>query len=183
MASVPISYVVNVQPEQVEALAGLLAERGIFFHPKRSIVAFNEAFMDRCVAMGHHVPELARGINEFLDREGFRPRVPGDFDGWTPERTREFLDMAVQGFDWDGDRVRHAWWQDDGADWEEVTRKHSPVFGDGPAGESGSPGTAEPRADGAGVSESPGMKEPRASGAGDSENAGTAGLGNLGTDK
>ena len=42
-------------------------------------------------------------INKYLSEEGSGPLIPDDHQSWTVRATNQFIEIAIQGFDWDYD--------------------------------------------------------------------------------
>ena len=60
-------------------------------------------------------------MNRSLDKTKLTPRVPEDHEKWSTERRQEFLQFAIDNFDWDNG-VTYAWWEDEGISWLELTQ-------------------------------------------------------------
>ena len=123
-----ITFTIDVPSGRIEDLKQLLEGLGVRFDPKRQIIAFNEAMMSQSVAMGHHLPGLVEGMNHCLDDAKLTPRIPDGHEKWSILRRQEFLQFAIENFDWDDNTVTNTWWDNDGIPWQELTQDHPLVF-------------------------------------------------------
>ena len=128
MTEKTIKYTIDVPEPAIPELEDLMKRHGAHFSPTRQVTAINDAFMDQALAMGHHLPDLVRGMNEFLGEAGAKPLVPTDWGSWEPARIQECLKLAVREFQWDGSTVLDAWFIVDGQPWSQVVEKHPEVF-------------------------------------------------------
>ena len=123
-----LTFTIDVSDTQVEELKDVLDKLDIRFDPERQLVAFNESFMDTAVAMGHHTPDLIRGVNHQLNSDGLTPLVPDNHTQWTLARRIAFLKFAVREFAWQESMVQYCFWLADGKTWEEVVGENPLVF-------------------------------------------------------
>ena len=123
-----ITFTIDVPAEGVDRLKPLLEATGVRFDPARQVVAFNDAMLDKAVAMGHHLPGMVEGLNRHLDAAGLTPRIPTDHKEWTIERRHAFLQLAIENLDWEENEVGYDWWKDEGMSWDRLAEEHPLVF-------------------------------------------------------
>ena len=123
-----ITFTIDVPAEGVDGLKPLLEATGVRFDPARQVIAFNDAMLDKAVAMGHHLPGMVEGLNRRLDAAGLTPRIPTDHEEWTIERRHAFLQLAIENFDWEENEVGYDWWKDEGMSWDSLAEEHPLVF-------------------------------------------------------
>ena len=126
-----ITFTIDVPSRRIEELKQLLEGLDVRLDPKRQVVAFNEAMMSQSVAMGHHLPGMVEGMNRCLDEAKLTPRIPEGHEKWSILRRQEFLQFAIDNFDWDDNTVSNTWWDNEGITWQELTRDHPLVFEEG----------------------------------------------------
>ena len=126
-----ITFTIDVPSRKIEELKQLLEGLDVRLDPKRQVVAFNEAMMSQSVAMGHHLPGMVEGMNHCLDEAKLTPRIPEGHEKWSILRRQEFLQFAIDNFDWNDNTVSNTWWDNEGITWQELTRDHPLVFEEG----------------------------------------------------
>ena len=123
-----VTFTIDVPSRRIEELKQLLEGLDVRLDPKRQVIAFNEAMMSQSVAMGHHLPGLVEGMNRCLDDAKLTPRIPDGHEKWSILRRQEFLQFAIDNFDWDDNTVTNTWWDNEGITWQELTQDHPLVF-------------------------------------------------------
>ena len=123
-----ITFTIDVPSRRIEELKQLLEGLDVRFDPDRQVVAFNDALMSQSVAMGHHLPGMVEGMNRCLDEAKLTPRIPDGHEKWSILRRQEFLQFAIDNFDWDDNTVSNTWWDNEGITWRELTQDHPLVF-------------------------------------------------------
>ena len=128
MAEETVTFTIEVPSGRIEELKLLLEGMDVRLDPERQLVAFNKAMMSQSVAMGYHLPGLVKGMNRCLDDAKLTPRIPDGHEKWSILRRQEFLQFAIDNFDWDDYTVSNTWWDNDGTIWRELTQDHPLVF-------------------------------------------------------
>ena len=131
MAEETVTFTIEVPSGRIEELKQLLEGMDVRLDPEQQLVAFNESMMSQSVAMGYHLPKLVESVNRCLDDANLTPRIPDGHDKWSILRRQEFLQFAIDNFDWDDNRVNNTWWDNDGTTWQELTQDHPLVFEEG----------------------------------------------------
>ena len=126
-----ITFTIDVPSRRIEELKQLLEGLDVRLDPKRQVIAFNEGMMSQSVAMGHHLPGMVEGMNRCLDEAKLTPRIPEGHEKWSILRRQEFLQFAIDNFDWDDNTVSNTWWNGEGITWQELTRDHPLAFEEG----------------------------------------------------
>ena len=130
MAEETVTFTIEIPSGRIDELKQLLEGMDVRLDPERQLVAFNEAMMSesQSVAMGYHLPGLVKGVNRCLDDAKLTPRIPDGHEKWSILRRQEFLQFAIENFDWDNNTVTNTWWDNDGKIWQELTGGHPLVF-------------------------------------------------------
>ena len=118
------TYMVRIPVELTEELKQFLDERGVDFKPRQQALRMNDAGCDPPVMMGHEAGEVLDDINRFLQARRRSPLVPGDPESWTMLQLHQFLELAMEHFEWEDGIIQPptgAWWLDQGAPWSEIT--------------------------------------------------------------
>ena len=123
-----IAFILDIPSSKIEELKQALEGLEIKFVPENQVIAFNEAMMSQSVAMGHHLPGLVEGMNRCLGDAKLTPRIPDGHKKWSILRRQEFLQFAIDNFDWDDNTVTNTWWDNEGITWQELTQDHPLVF-------------------------------------------------------
>ena len=107
-----IKYTIEIPEDQAGDLQAFMQERQIPFDPRGKITATREIFLSETTAMGDDVKELTQKINERLDEAGIADRVRKDHENWTLPQLQEFLEFAINDFNWEDGQIVHAWFED-----------------------------------------------------------------------
>ena len=79
------SFLITVPKERLQDMQQAMEQAQLPFHPLRDITADVDAFMPG-VNLGSDIPGAVEEINKYLAFFDDHPRVPSDYDTWTPER-------------------------------------------------------------------------------------------------
>ena len=126
-----VTFTIDVPSRRIEELKQLLEGLDVRLDPKRQVIAFNEGMMSQSVAMGHHLPGMVEGVNHYLDEAKLTPRIPENHEKWSILHRQEFLQFAIDNFDWEDSTVNYTWWDGEGIAWQEITRDNPLVFEEG----------------------------------------------------
>ena len=125
------TYMVRIPVELTDQLTAFLRAQGVDFRPRDMAIRLNDGGYDPEVLQGHEAQSLLGSINRFLRERKQHPLVPGDPASWTHVQLHEFLELAMDHFEWGGtDEPTGAWWLEQGAPWKDVTATFRKLFGE-----------------------------------------------------
>ena len=81
------------------------------------------------IGSGAELERIIDEINGFLEEHGLEPPVPGFHRDWTPEQASRVLELASDGFFWEGPHVGNATWETTREGWQEMVRRYDQAFG------------------------------------------------------
>ena len=127
-----ITYTIDVPQEEIEQLQTLLQQRNIPFDPRDQVTAFNDAFRADTTAYGHEASDIIESINTYLANASIEHRVRSDHHDWSIPQLQQFLQFAVDNFNWADGRIDHAWWDGSDAEWQRIAEQTQWVFANQP---------------------------------------------------
>ena len=123
-----ITYAIEVPQENVEQIQILLQQHNIPFDPRRNIMASNDAFRADSTLFGNEAKEALESINAYLEEKEIPERARTDHEEWSPTRLQEFLQFAVDNFNWADGKVEYAWWDASDEEWTGIVSQHAWLF-------------------------------------------------------
>ena len=128
-----ITYLVAVPPQILGEFIQAAADAGVEIHPVRDQVHidFDSDPTAPNTQTGGDLDDTVTAINDFLESEGWEPRIPAPDDRMDPQATADILYTATMWFEWDGTTVGAFRRGESEAEWQEFARAHPQIFGDG----------------------------------------------------
>ena len=127
-----ITYTIEVPREEIEQLQSMLQQRNIPFDPRGQVTACNDAFRADTTAYGNEAGDIIESINTYLANASIKSRVRSDYHDWSIPQLQQFLQFAVDNFNWAGGSVDYAWWEGSDDDWQRIVEQNQWVIASQP---------------------------------------------------
>ena len=128
MSDNTITYLVNVPPDRVEALAQAMAQAELEFDPRSDMVMIRPLPEDAVYLTGLAADDLAHDINEFLNENGWGPGLRIDTGDWPVERLHQLLEFAADNLTWEGNSISDVPHHDSATKWRELAATAPDLF-------------------------------------------------------
>ena len=115
-----IRYIIDLETEQVETVAGLLNSAGVRFDPTESMIAMPRDNVEEGIFTGGDGEWLPETINGYLNGAGDPGRVTQPFDEMAPLAQRDFLMLATLHCDWHKNEIQEM----DPSTWDKFQDQH-----------------------------------------------------------
>ena len=121
-------FVLHMTLPQAEAAGRALRRLGVSFDERRALTAPNTLVDYEDEMTGADLQDIARQINEHLEEEGLKPRLPEETDGLTLEQARDMLALAMGEFSWRRQTLAEPQYPRHGG-WEKAAARRPALFG------------------------------------------------------
>ena len=123
-----LTFTISALPGQVNLLFETLHQAGFDADPQKALTCRNDTAAQYQTAVGADAPDLVQEINKYLWENDCRPLVPENTGEWDLERLNQFLELAMQNFDWEDQRIANTWWSAQSIRWHQIVRENPQVF-------------------------------------------------------